>query len=67
VTPGGRLFTCCNVADLPWRSFRDPVLTGVAEAGRTPEVTGIYHEPALDYPLPPGGEPYLKMLALRLD
>jgi 23S rRNA (cytosine1962-C5)-methyltransferase len=61
------LFASCNVADLPWRAFRDRVLAGLAEAGRIAEVTGVYHEPAIDHPFPPSGEPYLKMLAVRLS
>jgi 23S rRNA (cytosine1962-C5)-methyltransferase len=60
------LLACCNVADLPWRAFRDRVLVGLAEAGRTAEVVGVYHEPVIDHPFPPSGEPYLKMLAVRL-
>jgi 23S rRNA (cytosine1962-C5)-methyltransferase len=67
VAPAGLLLACCNVAELPWRAFRDRVLAGLAEAGRTAEVAGVYHEPALDYPLPLTGEPHLKMLAVRLN
>ncbi len=67
VAPGGLLLTCCNVAGLQWRTFRDRVLAGVAEARRSSEVAGVYHEPTLDYPLPPGSDPYLKLLALRLN
>jgi len=29
------LLACCNVAELPWRAFRERVLAGLAEAGRT--------------------------------
>jgi 23S rRNA (cytosine1962-C5)-methyltransferase len=60
------LLACCNVAELPWRAFRDRVLSGLAEAGRPAEIAGVYHEPAIDHPVPVGGEPYLKMLAVRL-
>jgi 23S rRNA (cytosine1962-C5)-methyltransferase len=60
------LLACCNVAELPWRAFRDRVLAGLAEAGRSAEVVGVYHEPAIDHPFASGGEPYLKMLAARL-
>jgi 23S rRNA (cytosine1962-C5)-methyltransferase len=65
--PGGLLLACCNVAGLPWRSFRDRALAGIAAARRTATVEGVYHEPGLDYPSAPGAEPYLKMLAARLD
>jgi len=67
VAPGGLLLACCNVAELPWRAFRDRVVAGLAEAGRTAEIVGVYHEPAIDHPSPWGGEPYLKMLAVRLN
>ena len=64
--PGGSILACCNVAELPWKSFRERVLAGVAAAGRTAAVNGVYHEPALDFPAPRGQEPYLKMLLLRV-
>jgi 23S rRNA (cytosine1962-C5)-methyltransferase len=67
MAPGGLLLACCNVAELPWRAFRDRVVAGLAEAGRTAEIVGVYHEPAIDHPSPWGGEPYLKMLAVRLN
>ena len=65
--PGGSILACCNVAELPWKSFRERVLAGVAAAGRTAAVNGVYHEPALDFPAPRGQEPYLKMLLLRVS
>lgn len=64
--PEGLILACCNVAELPWRPFRERVLAGLAAAGRTAEVAGIHHEPVLDFPTAPGQEPYLKMLWLRL-
>jgi 23S rRNA (cytosine1962-C5)-methyltransferase len=64
--PDGLLLACCNVAELPWRAFRDRVLAGLAAAGRTAEIAGVYHEPALDFPSAAGEESYLKMLLLRL-
>jgi 23S rRNA (cytosine1962-C5)-methyltransferase len=67
VAPDGLLLACCNVAGLQWRTFRGRVLEGISEAGRTSEIAGIYHEPALDFPSPPGRDPYLKLLALRLN
>jgi hypothetical protein len=42
------------------------VRVGLAAAGRTAEVAGVYHEPAVDFPVPMGGEPYLKMVLLRV-
>ena len=55
------------MAELPWRAFRERVLAGVAASNRAAEVVGVYHEPALDFPAPMRGEPYLKILAARLD
>jgi 23S rRNA (cytosine1962-C5)-methyltransferase len=66
VAPDGLLLACCNVEELPWRKYRDQVLAGVTSAGRAVQVAGVYHEPALDFPHPSPGEPYLKMLLLRL-
>ena len=64
--PDGLLLACTNVAELPWRRFRDLVLAGLNAAGRTAEVIGVYHEPRLDFPVARGQEPYLKVVALRL-
>jgi 23S rRNA (cytosine1962-C5)-methyltransferase len=66
VAPDGLLLACANVAEMPWRTFRDRVLAGLLEAGRAAEVLGVYHEPAVDFPTPAGQEPYLKMLLARL-
>ncbi len=65
-SPGGLLLACCNVAELPWRAFRERVLAGIAAAGRRSEIIGIHHEPALDFPVTFGQEPYLKMAWLKL-
>jgi 23S rRNA (cytosine1962-C5)-methyltransferase len=64
--PGGSILACCNVAELPWKNFRERVLAGVAAAGRTPEVKGVYHEPPIDFPTPMRGEPYLKMALVEV-
>jgi 23S rRNA (cytosine1962-C5)-methyltransferase len=64
--PGGSVLACCNVAELSWKSFRERVLAGMAAAGRTPEVRGVYHEPPIDFPTPMRGEPYLKMALVEV-
>jgi 23S rRNA (cytosine1962-C5)-methyltransferase len=64
--PGGSILACCNVAELSWKSFRERVLAGMTAAGRTPEVKGVYHEPALDFPTPMRSEPYLKMALVEV-
>ncbi len=65
IAPAGLMLACCNVAELPWRAFRDRVLAGLAAAGRTAEIVGIHHEPTLDFPNAQGQEPYLKMVWLQ--
>jgi len=65
VSPGGQLFACCNLAELPWRAFRERVLAGVTAAGRGGRIAGVYHEPAVDFPA--AGEPYLKMTLVQLS
>jgi 23S rRNA (cytosine1962-C5)-methyltransferase len=62
----GLLLACCNVAELPWRAFRERVLAGITAAGRSATVAGVYHEPALDFPAALGEDNYLKILAARL-
>jgi len=63
----GLLLACCNVAELPWRVFRERVLAGITAAGRRATMTGVYHEPALDFPAAPGTDHYLKILSAQLD
>jgi 23S rRNA (cytosine1962-C5)-methyltransferase len=65
IAPGGQLLACANLAELPWRAFRERVLAGVTAAGRRGEVTGVYHEPTLDFPAV--GETYLKMALVQLS
>ncbi len=64
--PGGHVLACCNVAELTWRSYRTQLLAGITAAGRTGEIEGVYHEPAIDFPVAAGREPYLKIALLRL-
>ncbi|MGE5602855.1 MAG: class I SAM-dependent methyltransferase [Nitrososphaerales archaeon] len=65
VAPGGRLLACSNLAELPWRAFRERVLAGINAAGRRGQVAGVYHEPALDFPV--AGAPYLKMALVQFS
>lgn len=67
VAPGGRLVACTNLAGFPHRAFRQAVLQGIQEAGRTAQVVGFYHEPALDFPRPGQEEGYLKVLVSQFD
>ena len=65
VAPGGRLLACANLAELPWRPFRERLLAGVTAAGRRGEIMGVHHEPALDFPAV--GETYLKVALVQLS
>ncbi len=66
VSTGGLLVACCNVAALARRDFRRQVEEGITVAGRAAEVVGVFSEPAVDFPVPPGEAPYLKLLVMRL-
>ena len=66
VSPGGQLLACSNLAELPWRAFRERVLAGVTAAGRGGQIAGVYHEPAIDFPSR-GQAPHLKLLWLALS
>jgi 23S rRNA (cytosine1962-C5)-methyltransferase len=66
VGAGGLLVSCCNVAGWPWQAFRENVLAGLAQAQRAAAVAGIFHAPAIDFPVPPGGAGHLKILVTRL-
>ncbi len=63
--PGGRLLLCANEASLSRQAFRTACLRGVSEAGRAARVRSYDGAPALDFPLPPGDEGYLKTLLLE--
>lgn len=64
--PGGRLLLCSNEASVPRHAFRAACLHGAGEAGRAARVRSYDGAPALDFPLPPGDDGYLKALLLEL-
>jgi 23S rRNA (cytosine1962-C5)-methyltransferase len=66
LSPGGRLIACCNVRELVWRTYRNQVLAGIAECGRTTTSTGVFHEPQLDFPFTRDYPSYLKVLIADL-
>ncbi len=66
VSADGLLLACCNVAALPLRAFQRQVVQGIAAAGRRGVLTGSFCEPALDFPIPAGAAPYLKLLVFRV-
>jgi 23S rRNA (cytosine1962-C5)-methyltransferase len=67
LAPDGLLVACCNVADLPWATFRKRVQAGLDTAWRAAKVVAAYQAPVLDYPTVTGHESHLKILVARLD
>jgi 23S rRNA (cytosine1962-C5)-methyltransferase len=59
VAPGGWLIACANSAELPLSTFKTNLRAGLA--GYPARIVRLAHEPAIDFPVPPGGEPYLKI------
>jgi hypothetical protein len=48
-------------------SFDDWLDSGLTGAGRDGQLLQSWHEPAVDFPVPAGRPPYLKVRALVLD
>ncbi|HZJ53643.1 MAG TPA: class I SAM-dependent methyltransferase [Myxococcaceae bacterium] len=66
VAPGGWLLAACNVAALPARRFEAALAEGVRRAGRTAEEVARADASPVDFPVPRGEEPPLKVRVLRL-
>jgi 23S rRNA (cytosine1962-C5)-methyltransferase len=67
IEPGGWLLACANTRSLSTRSFIAQLRAGLAEAGVPGASLGpVEHEPALDFPVAPGAEPYLKICRIKL-
>ena len=66
IPPGGLLLACCNQASLTGKRFAALVREGLAAAGRTPTAIEALGPSPIDFPPPPGEEPALKVLAVRL-
>jgi 23S rRNA (cytosine1962-C5)-methyltransferase len=67
VAPRGTLVAATNHTATSARRFEDWLDDGLARAGRSGQIVERWHEPALDFPVPTGGRPYLKVCALELD
>lgn len=67
VSHGGVLVAAANHAATSDRRFDEWIAAGLARAERAAMTLERWHEPAVDFPVPPGGWPYLKVRALRLD
>jgi 23S rRNA (cytosine1962-C5)-methyltransferase len=66
VAPRGWLLAACNVAALPARRFEAALAEGVRRAGRTAEEVARADASPVDFPVPAGEEPPLKVRVLRL-
>jgi 23S rRNA (cytosine1962-C5)-methyltransferase len=66
VLPGGLLLACCNQASLTSKRFETLVRQGLTAAGRDATHLEKLGPSPIDFPPPPGEEPALKVLAVRL-
>jgi 23S rRNA (cytosine1962-C5)-methyltransferase len=67
VAPAGMLVAATNHAGTPDDQFDYWLRSGLKMAGRDGRVLHSWHEPAVDFPVPAGRSPYLKVRALELD
>ena len=65
VQAGGWLIACTNYEKLPMRGLLARVRQGLAEFPA--QIVHTDHEPALDFPVAPGGKPYLKVCVARFE
>ena len=65
VQPGGTLIACTNHRELSLAAFLAKVRNGLA--GFPAQIARIIHEPALDFPVAPGAQPYLKVVIVQFD
>jgi 23S rRNA (cytosine1962-C5)-methyltransferase len=64
---GGILLAATNHAATSDSRFDEWLRSGLSVAGRRGRIDQRWHEPAPDFPLLPGQQPYLKVRALTLD
>jgi 23S rRNA (cytosine1962-C5)-methyltransferase len=67
VAAGGILLAATNHAGISSTRFDALLARGVAGAGRQARGSRAWHEPAIDFPVPARGTPYLKVRALVLE
>jgi 23S rRNA (cytosine1962-C5)-methyltransferase len=65
VSPGGWLIACTNYEQLPARGFTQRVREGLT--GHAAHITKTLHEPAIDFPLAPNAQPYLKICVAKFE
>jgi len=67
VTPGGWLLACANTHGLSTKTFVAQLRSGLAQAGASAAKLGpVQHEPALDFPVAAGEQPYLKICRITI-
>lgn len=64
--PEGRLVVCANAAELSLASFQTKVRAGLGQTGRAARLVHLWHEPEIDFPVAPGGTPYLKINVIQV-
>ena len=52
---------CANAAELSLAAFKTKVRAGLDQAQTTARLVHLWHEPEIDFPIPSGAEPYLKI------
>jgi 23S rRNA (cytosine1962-C5)-methyltransferase len=67
ISPGGCLLAATNHAATPDGQFETWIQEGLLRAGRTGRGLRQWHEPRVDFPVPRGGRPYLKVRAVELS
>ena len=65
VQPGGTLIACTNHWELSLTAFLAKLRSGLA--GFPAKIVRTVHEPAVDFPVAPGAQPYLKVVIVRFD
>jgi 23S rRNA (cytosine1962-C5)-methyltransferase len=67
VAPAGILLAATNHASTSDERFESWLQAGLESADRHGRLVQRWHEPAVDFPVPAGHQPYLKVRALVLD
>jgi 23S rRNA (cytosine1962-C5)-methyltransferase len=67
VAPGGILLAATNHAGTSETRFDGWLAAATGAAGRRGRLARRWHEPAPDFPVPPGESPYLKVRAVELS
>lgn len=67
VAPNGTLLAATNHAATSSNRFDAWLAEGLSRSGRDGRILQKWHEPSIDFPVPGGQHPYLKVRALTLD